>query len=593
MNFKRCTAVLLCAAMLTSGGIFSTAVSAAGVENGISATQSVSSVIIDETGSIIKVIGDKDYFTSGVLDSKGYLKSYTNEMLTNIRFKTSFNSKYGKLSSKSVMLYDSRGGKVTLKKDSEGYYTADTTRTCKWYKIVVQYKTTEGKIYKRTIKIDNSKILIDGLKTDSEGVYGTYDEKSVYRFGNNYVIPSGSVTDINNSDSAKLLKQYEITTYSDFVKNGTNASWKSFYEQSDNGVYTWKTGEYALRQVKTGSDGKKLEIIWHHKLRVVPVTKEVDMKEIYKSGSVYELEEEDLDFYDWDLSYYLDTEQVYKNALTYNNIFDIRGFLDIQAYEYDGEIKYNNDSELLDETLILNHGNYYRYARAVEAVDLPTIGYNFLGDNSHFSVYYSFGEVNADDKITWKKFKPVSSEYGENMTLGEYLYSCYESKLNKYQDLADKYEVKAGEFDVKNIDIIDKYIRLTDAQKKYGASYSYFEGASYSYFKEVLPSVYNDSKAKGYLDKIYNKYLAIKKAHKDKGENVKYDELVKETKAAMHNTVDTFNKYANSRSTYYNGLYEKYEELAENTKPVCSIKIKYNDINDNMRSFTLKNLVIS
>ena len=116
MNFKRCTAVLLCAAMLTSGGIFSTAVSAAEVNNNVYATQSASNVIIDETGSIVKVIGDKDYFANGVLDSKGYLKSYINEMLTNIRFKTSFNSKYGKLSSKSVMLYDSRGGKVTLKK---------------------------------------------------------------------------------------------------------------------------------------------------------------------------------------------------------------------------------------------------------------------------------------------------------------------------------------------------------------------------------------------------------------------------------------------------------------------------------------------
>ena len=359
MNFKRCTAVLLCVALLTSGGVFNTVVSAVGDSNS-TVNQSMNNVIVDETGSVIRFIGDKDYFTDGVLNSKGYLKSYTNKMLTNIRFKTVFNSKYGKLSAKLVTLYDSRGGKVTLKKDSDGYYTADTTRPCNWYKIVVKYKTTEGKIYKRTIKIDNSKILIDGLKTDSEGVYGVYDEKSVYRFENNYVIPSGSVTNINNSDSAKLLKQYEITTYSDFVKNGTNANWKSFYEQSDNGVYTWKTGEYALRQVKTGSDCKKLEIIWHHKLRVVPVTKEVDMKEIYKSEGA----EEDLDFYDWDLSYYLDTEQVYKNALTYNNIFDIRGFLDIQAYEYDGEIKYNNDSELLDETLILNHGNYYKYDRS-------------------------------------------------------------------------------------------------------------------------------------------------------------------------------------------------------------------------------------
>ena len=95
MNFKRCTAVLLCVALLTSGGVFNTVVSAVGDSNS-TVNQSMNNVIVDETGSVIRFIGDKDYFTDGVLNSKGYLKSYTNKMLTNIRFKTVFNSKYGK-----------------------------------------------------------------------------------------------------------------------------------------------------------------------------------------------------------------------------------------------------------------------------------------------------------------------------------------------------------------------------------------------------------------------------------------------------------------------------------------------------------------
>lgn len=569
-------AALLCAAMLVSGGIFSTAVSAAGVENGVSATQSASNVIIDETGSIVKVIGDKDYFTNGVLDSKGYLKSYTNEMLTNIRFKTSFSSKYGKTSSKSVILYDSRGGKQTLKKDSEGYYTADTTRPCNWYKIVVQYKTTEGKIYKCTIKIDNSKLLIDGLKTE-DNCYINYDETSVYRVFNNYIIPSGSVTDINNSWSANLLKQYEITTYSDFVKNGTNANWKSFYEQSDNGVYTWKTGEYALRQVKTDSTtGKKLEIIWAYRIRVKPVTKEIDMKNVYN-----QLYKDGEDFYSVNVDDYKDMLRGanYKCDLTYTNIFNIWDLLYVQPYEFNGKIEYSEIDSVLDNI------ESYDIMRMLSVMDVPMLDYSLFdfSDNIACKVYYSLGEVNDGDEIKWKQFKPVSSEYGENMTLGEYVYDKYESKVNKYNELADKYDVKADEFNLGVDDLINRYIRYAEDRRVSNVQNNYFE--------EILPSVYS-SKAKEYLDKIYNKYLAIAKAHKDKGEEVSFEDLVAETKAVMPKTIAKLDNYIKSKCDYYDGLVEKYKTLAEDAKPICSIKLKYKDIKGNTRSFTVKNVPV-
>ena len=587
MNFKRCTAVLLCVAMLTSGGIFSTSVSAAGVENGVSATQSASNVIIDETGSIIKVTGDKDYFTNGVLDSKGYLKSYTNEMLTNIRFKTSFSSKYGKISSKSVMLYDSRGGKQTLKKDSNGYYTADTTRPCRWYKIVVQYKTIERKIYKRTIKIDNSKILIDGLKTE-ENRYINYDETSVYRVFNNYIIPSGSVTDINNSWLVNLLKQYEITTYSDFVKNGTNANWKSFYEQSDNGVYTWKTGEYALRQVKTGSDGKKLEIIWAHRVRVKPVTKEIDMKNVFK-----QICEDEDDFYSINIDDYKDIlydNDNYKCDLTYTNIFNVWDLLYVQPYELDGKIEYSEINSILDNS------ESYDIMRMVSVMDLSMLNCSLfdLDEDIDCKVYYSLGEVNDGDEIKWKQFKPVSSEYGENMTLGEYVYTRMNNTKINYRKLREKYSAIADEYSNKNgqdwygyANQIAQWYCDARANIDYEDSSEKNEGF-YKYNRYIS----KDKNILKYLDAIYEEFKKICDAGEVSDDwYTSYNEAVKKSGVKLK----SLGNYLSNVHNKYAALAKKYEKLYDEAgnKAICSIKVKYKDIKGNTRSFTVKNVIVA
>ena len=492
MSWKQGLSVMLCMAMIASGGVFATTANAATLTDGqaVTSVSNVANTVVSVNANKIKVTfegEDKDIFSGS--------DEYSPKILSNIRFKIKVRSSLNKKSVK-VTLYSSNGEKQVIKMGSDKMYDIDTTRPLN-YKLYIDVKSKDGKTYRRVVDIKAKGLFVGRNVANSQGMYKNTIEnigvdKDIYIVSNGYRIPAGSAWYL---EAYQRNKGIEIAKYSDYIKNGVNADWQSIDTLVDSKYYyKWKKGTWTIRQKAVNKEtGAVVSIIYAPRVIVDNVQSDINCLNIIKQinkvkASVSEKAKDTYSIKDFMSNFedgYDDLYTQVKHDGNYNNIINLGKLnnLDIEVDDSDSKTSLSYDDDLMDIFAGIDEVATYTQMNTSSISNI--FNANLIGEDhwgKDVKVYYHIGKVGDTEKITWdsmlgsrmkngvSKAKELQAKFKAEGTEDEGLNDGYMSvpKLNYIETL---YESNTG-FGDKDFDELL-------AEKYYNEDGEYYEFYSY------------------------------------------------------------------------------------------------------------------